>query len=70
MKKILFALFLVVSVCFVAIAFNSTIVSAVPSCTNWMIQTDGSYWRTCVGDDGKQYCEQSKNGTVSRVACK
>lgn len=35
---------------------------AEPSCTNWMLQSDGSYFRTCVDDQGKQYCESSKNG--------
>lgn len=42
---------------------------AEPSCTKWMPQADGSSFRTCVGDDGKQYCESSRNGTVSRVSC-
>jgi len=32
-------------------------------------QPDGSTWRTCVGDDGKQYCEQCKNTSCSRVVC-
>lgn len=42
---------------------------AEPSCTAWMRQADGSDFRTCVGDDGKQYCESSKNGQISRVSC-
>jgi hypothetical protein len=64
MKKILFAL------CFAAVILAASFALAVPSCTNWMLQTDGSYFRTCVDDNGNQYCEQSKNGTVSRVSCK
>lgn len=44
--------------------------SAAPSCTGWMKQNDGTHWRTCVGDNGKQYCEQAaKNGKISRVKC-
>lgn len=43
---------------------------AEPSCTNWMLQSDGSYFRTCVDDQGRQYCESSKNGQVSRVSCR
>jgi hypothetical protein len=39
------------------------------SCSKWMKQEDGSYWRTCVDANGRQYCEVSKNGHVSRVKC-
>jgi hypothetical protein len=41
-----------------------------PSCSNWMKQADGSSWRTCVDDNGRQYCEVEKNGYISRVSCK
>lgn len=44
--------------------------SPTPSCSNWLKQNDGSYWRECVGDDGRQYCEVSQNGRISRVSCK
>lgn len=64
MKIFLFTSFLVVA------TLAASFASAAPTCTKWMLQTDGSYFRTCVGDDGKQYCEQSKSGTVSRVSCK
>jgi hypothetical protein len=53
-----------------ALSIISTIALAAPSCTGWMKQPDGSYWRTCVDDKGRQYCEQSKNGHISRVRCK
>jgi hypothetical protein len=42
---------------------------AKPSCTGWMKQTDGSYFRTCVDDKGTQYCESKKNGRVTKVSC-
>ncbi len=43
---------------------------AVPSCTDWMQQTDGTYWRTCVDDQGRQYCEQTVDKkTITRVKC-
>lgn len=44
--------------------------AASPSCSEWMKQTDGSSWRTCVDDHGRQYCEVEKNGHISRVSCK
>lgn len=47
-----------------------TVAYAAPSCSNWMRQSDGSSWRICVGDNGRQYCEQSKNGHISRISCK
>ena len=49
---------------------TGTAALAAPSCTNWLPQSDGSQWRTCVGDDGRQYCESAKNGQVSRVSCR
>jgi len=52
-----------------ALFLTSTPALAEPSCTKWMLQTDGSYFRTCVDDQGKQYCESSKDGKVSRVSC-
>lgn len=42
---------------------------AAPSCTNWMPQPDGSEWRTCVDDQGRQYCERKYNGYITRIAC-
>lgn len=43
---------------------------AEPSCTTWLKQPDGTEFRTCVNDAGKQYCEQkNKDGTISAVKC-
>ena len=53
----------------VALSLHMAGAIAAPSCTNWMRQNDGSNWRTCVDDKGKQYCESSKNGRISRVKC-
>ncbi len=44
--------------------------SAAPSCTNWMKQNNGTYWRTCVDDKGRQYCQQSYRGRITRVVCR
>jgi hypothetical protein len=43
---------------------------AAPSCTGWMKQNDGSYWRTCVDDKGRQYCQRSYRNHVSNVSCR
>lgn len=43
--------------------------SVVSNCADWMKQFDGSQWRICVGDDGRRHCEQSKNGSISRISC-
>lgn len=32
-------------------------------------QPDGTLWRTCVDDAGRQYCESCSNGVCSRVSC-
>jgi hypothetical protein len=42
------------------------------NCSVWMKQTDGTYWRTCVEDNGHQYCQtaDSNGKNVTRVACK
>jgi hypothetical protein len=42
------------------------------SCTEWMDQGDGTSWKECVGDDGKQTCYSINNtaGSVARkVSC-
>jgi hypothetical protein len=56
--------------CLAGASSKSTAASATPSCSNWLKQNDGSYWRECVDDSGRTYCEVSKNGTVSRVSCR
>jgi len=45
---------------------------AEPSCTDWMDQGDGTSWKTCVDDSGKQHCYEINNapGSTSReVTC-
>lgn len=54
----------------VALSVGTTMAMSAPSCTQWMRQTDGSVWRTCVGDNGRQYCESCKGNHCSRVACR
>ena len=42
------------------------------NCTAWMRQSDGTYWMTCVDDNGNQYCYWAdQNGqNVTRVSCR
>ena len=52
-------------------AFSRVAVAA-DSCTEWMDQGDGTSWKECVGDDGKQVCYRINNsaGSVARkVPC-
>ena len=45
---------------------------AADSCTEWMDQGDGTSWKECVDDDGKQTCYSVNNtpGSVARkVSC-
>jgi hypothetical protein len=39
----------------VALSVNSTTALA-DNCIAWIKQADGSYWQSCVGNDGKRYC--------------
>ncbi len=42
------------------------------SCTEWMWQRDGLYWRQCVKDDGSRYCQEAddaKGTNVRKVSC-
>jgi hypothetical protein len=45
---------------------------AADSCSVWMKQADGTFWRTCVDDNGHQYCQtaDSNGKNVTKVACK
>jgi hypothetical protein len=61
-------------ICVVLLACSgiSSMAFAEPSCSVWMKQSDGSYWRTCVGDDGRQYCESATDAhgsNATRVSC-
>ena len=69
MKKLLLAVLLVLSFGLVVVLAVRSPVAAAPSCTAWMKQPDGSEWRTCVDDKGKQYCQSNKNGHISKVDC-
>lgn len=53
---------------FLIVSLGSPALGA-PSCTNWMLQPDGSYFRTCVDDQGRQYCERMYNNYITRVSC-
>jgi hypothetical protein len=62
--------------CIVPLMASSVVVPrialAADSCTEWMDQGDGTSWKECVGDDGKQVCYSVNNtaGSVARkVAC-
>ena len=39
------------------------------NCTDWMKQNNGCSERVCVDNKGKQYCQQSCRGQVSRIRC-
>jgi hypothetical protein len=45
---------------------------AADSCSVWMKQADGTFWRSCVDDKGQQYCQtaDSNGNNVTRVSCK
>lgn len=49
------------------LAFN--VAMAADSCSTWMKQADGSYWRTCVDNNGRQYCQVSVNNVITNVNC-
>ena len=40
------------------------------NCTEWSLQSDGSYWKECVDDQGQRHCWVSRNGQVSSVRCR
>jgi hypothetical protein len=62
--------------CMASLMASSVVVPRVAfaedSCTEWMDQGDGTSWKECVGDDGKQTCYSINNtaGSVARkVSC-
>jgi hypothetical protein len=59
-----------IAVALLGTLWGAAIGLAAPSCSEWLRQPDGSMWRTCVDDNGRQYCEQCKGGTCSRVSCR
>jgi hypothetical protein len=45
---------------------------AVGSCSVWMWQKEGLYWRQCVRDNGTRYCQEAddaKGTNVRTVPC-
>jgi hypothetical protein len=45
---------------------------AVDSCSVWMWQKEGLYWRQCVRDNGTRYCQEAddaKGTNVRTVPC-
>jgi hypothetical protein len=43
-----------------------------PSCSDWMKQSDGSWWRECVNDDGTTHCYSATDDTganATEVSC-
>lgn len=45
---------------------------AADSCSVWMWQKDGLYWRQCVRDNGTRYCQEAddaKGTNVRTVPC-
>jgi len=46
-----------------AVALTATPSLAMPSCTVWMWQPDGTFWRQCVNDDGSRHCYQATDST-------
>ncbi len=40
------------------------------TCTDWMLQDNGCYWRTCCcNSEGHQWCEQCCGDNCSTVKC-
>lgn len=67
MKKIKMLLVFVLFSGFIFLGVSAS-TRAEPSCVD-APQPDGTTWRTCVGDDGRMYCESCSNGVCSRVSC-
>lgn len=45
---------------------------AADSCSDWLWQKDGLYWRQCVRDNGTRYCQEAddaKGRNVRTVPC-
>jgi hypothetical protein len=50
-----------------AMSMLSAAALAAPSCSNWMWQTDGSYWQQCVNDDGSRHCYRATDDSGSNA---
>lgn len=58
------------AVVFAVLSLSLNVAMAADSCSDWVKQSDGSYWRTCVDDKGQQYCQASVNNRVTKVSCR
>jgi len=58
------------AIVFALLAALAAAAFAKPECTDWVRQKDGSHFRTCVGDDGRQYCEKLVDRVATRVSCR
>jgi len=67
MKKIIIITILCLSV--LLIDATTFIYAESDKCSDWMLQNNGCYWRTCVDSHGHQYCEQCCGQNCSRVTC-
>lgn len=55
-----------------AMMLVATMGIAADSCSVWMLQKSGMYWRQCVRDDGTRYCQEAddaKGTNVRTVPC-
>jgi hypothetical protein len=66
MRRVVFFL----AVLALALSLGGSVAMAEPSCT-CSKQPDGTTWCTCVGDDGRMYCEScpANGGACTRVSC-
>lgn len=51
------------------IGVKTFIYASEDSCTSWMKQTNGCYWRVCVDDKGHRYCQEDCGKGITRVKC-
>lgn len=53
-------------------ALIATPAAALPACTAWLVQEDGSYWQQCVNDDGSERCFKATDASgahKTEIAC-
>ena len=43
--------------------------AAAASCGPWIPQTNGTAWRICVDDQGRQFCQVQRNGGIKQIRC-
>ncbi len=55
-----------------AVMLMASMGTAEDSCSTWMWQKEGLYWRQCVRDNGTRYCQEAddaKGTNVRTVPC-